>query len=113
MHAGNKKVIMLEKRLSRGFPRILHLQATLALNIAYRNFQVVEILLQLGVLLRHFLILAFPLITRRLKGLHFALVMAGFNVGLAEPITTSEISNCSPTIKRGSKENHTSQLSPW
>ena len=77
---------MLEERLSRGFPRILHLQATLALNIAYRNLQLVEILLQLGVLLCHFFILAFPFITRRLEGLHFALVVAGFNIGLAEPI---------------------------
>lgn len=55
------------------------------LNIAYRDFQVVEILLQLGMLLGHVFIFALPLVPRRLEGLHLALVMAGLDIGLAEP----------------------------
>lgn len=45
-----------------------------------------QILLQLGVLLGHLLVLGLPLITLRLEGLHLALVVAGLDIGLAEPM---------------------------
>lgn len=44
-----------------------------------------QVLLQLGVLLGHFLVLGFPLIALCLQCLHLALVVASLDVGLAEP----------------------------
>jgi hypothetical protein len=57
------------------------------LNIAYGNLQVTHFILQVGVFLGHFLILCLPLVTRGFQGLHLTLVVAGFNVRLAEPVT--------------------------
>lgn len=55
------------------------------LDVADGDLEVVQVLLQLGVLLGHLLILGLPLVTLRLEGLHLALVVAGLDVGLAEP----------------------------
>lgn len=54
------------------------------LDIAYRDFQVVEILLQFGVLLGHILVFALPLVTGCLQSLYLAFVVTGLDVGLAE-----------------------------
>jgi hypothetical protein len=46
----------------------------------------VQVLLELTVLLRHLLVLGLPLVAFRLQCLHLALVVAGLDVGLAEPV---------------------------
>lgn len=56
------------------------------LNVADGDLEVVQILLQLCVLLGHLLVLGLPLVALRLEGLHLALVVAGLDVGLAEPV---------------------------
>jgi hypothetical protein len=58
------------------------------LNVADGDLEVVQILLQLGVLLGHLLVLGLPLVALRLEGLHLALVVAGLDVGLAEPVNS-------------------------
>lgn len=55
------------------------------LDVANLLDKVVELLLGVGVLLGHLLVLGFPLIARLLESLDFAFVVAGLNVGLAEP----------------------------
>lgn len=47
--------------------------------------KVVELLLGVGIFLSHFLVLGLPLVAGLLEGLHFAFVVAGFDVGLAKP----------------------------
>lgn len=49
--------------------------------------QLFQLLLESGMLLGHFLILLFPLITLLLESLYLALEMAGLDVRLSEPIT--------------------------
>lgn len=56
------------------------------LDVADRHLQIVQLLLQLRVLLGHLLVLLLPLVAGRLQGLHLALVVAGLDVGLAEPV---------------------------
>lgn len=56
------------------------------LDVADRNLEVVQILLQFRMLLRHLLVLALPLVTRSLERLHLAFVMTSLDVGLAEPV---------------------------
>lgn len=48
--------------------------------------EVVELLLGVAVLLGHVLVLLLPLVGGLLKSLDLALVVAGLNVGLAEPV---------------------------
>lgn len=48
--------------------------------------KVVELLLGVGVFLGHLFVLGFPLVSGLLEGLDFAFVVAGFDVGLAEPV---------------------------
>lgn len=55
------------------------------LNVADRDFEIVEVLLQFGVLLGHLFVLGLPLVTLCLKCLHLALIVAGLHIGLAEP----------------------------
>lgn len=55
------------------------------LNVAYRDLQVVEILLQFRILLCHVLVFALPLVTGCLQGLHLAFVMTSLDIGLAKP----------------------------
>lgn len=47
--------------------------------------KVIELLLGVGVFLGHLLVLGFPLVSGLLEGLDFAFVVAGLDVGLAEP----------------------------
>jgi hypothetical protein len=47
--------------------------------------KVVELLLGVGVFLGHVLVLLLPLVGGLLECLHLALVVAGLDVGLAEP----------------------------
>lgn len=56
------------------------------LDVADRDLQLVQVLLQLAVLLRHLLVLGLPLVPFRLQCLHLALVVTGLDIGLAEPI---------------------------
>lgn len=46
--------------------------------------EVVQLLLRVGIFLGHFLILLLPLFRGLLEGLDFALVVACFDIGLAE-----------------------------
>ena len=55
-----------------------------SLDITNLGHKVVELLLRVGVLLGHLLVLLLPLVALRLEGLHFALVVPGLDVGLAE-----------------------------
>lgn len=48
--------------------------------------EVVELLLGVAVLLGHVLVLLLPLVSGLLKSLDLALVVAGLDVGLAEPV---------------------------
>lgn len=59
------------------------------LDVADGDLKVVEILLQLGVLLGHLLVLGLPLVALRLEGLHLAFVVAGLDIGLAEPVDSN------------------------
>ena len=56
------------------------------LNVADGDLEVVQVLLQFGVLLCHLLVLALPLVPRRLERLHLAFVVTSLDVGLAEPV---------------------------
>jgi hypothetical protein len=56
------------------------------LDVANLGNEVVELLLGEVVLLGHLLVLGLPLIAGGLQGLHLALVVAGLDVGLAEPV---------------------------
>jgi hypothetical protein len=47
--------------------------------------KVIELLLGVGVFLGHLLVLGFPLVAGLLESLDFAFVVAGLDVGLAEP----------------------------
>lgn len=47
--------------------------------------KVIELLLRVGVFLGHLLVLLLPRVGGLLEGLDFALVVAGLDVGLAEP----------------------------
>jgi hypothetical protein len=47
--------------------------------------KVVELLLGVGVFLGHLFVLGFPLVAGLFEGLDFAFVVAGFDIGLAEP----------------------------
>ena len=58
--------------------------------------KVVELLLGVGVFLGHLLVLGLPLVAGLLESLDFAFVVAGLDVGLAEP-------------KRGSESVHADQ----
>ena len=53
------------------------------LDVTDLRHEVVELLLGVGVFLRHLLVLLLPRVAVRFEGLHFALVVAGFDVGLA------------------------------
>ena len=53
------------------------------LDVTDLRHEVVELLLGVGVFLRHLLVLLLPRIAVRFEGLHFALVVPGFDVGLA------------------------------
>lgn len=57
-------------------------------NVTNLRDEVVELLLGVGVLLRHVLVLLLPLVGGLLESLHLALVVAGLDVGLAEPVRT-------------------------
>lgn len=48
--------------------------------------KVVELLPGVGVFLGHLFVLGLPLVTRSFESLHFALEVAGLDVGLAEPV---------------------------
>ena len=56
-----------------------------SLDVANLCDKVVELLLGGGVLLCHLLVLGLPLVAGCLESLHLALVVAGLDVGLAEP----------------------------
>ena len=56
------------------------------LDVANLGNKVVELLLGLVVLGGHLLVLGLPLVARGLEGLHLALVVAGLDVGLTEPV---------------------------
>jgi hypothetical protein len=59
------------------------------LNIADGNLQVMQVLLEIGVLLGHFLVFAFPLAVGGLESLHLTLVVTSLDVGLAKPVINS------------------------
>lgn len=59
------------------------------LNVADGELEFLQILLQVVVLLGHLLVLGLPLIALCLQCLHLALVVAGLDVGLAEPVITN------------------------
>ena len=54
------------------------------LDVTNLRDEIIELLLRRGVLLRHLLVLGLPLVALVLEGLHFALEVACFDVGLAE-----------------------------
>ena len=54
--------------------------------------EVIKLLLGVGIFLGHLLVLGFPLVAGCLEGLDLALVVAGFDVGLAEPGTRQHVS---------------------
>lgn len=56
------------------------------LNIADGDFQFMQLLLQVGVFLGHFLIFGLPLAVGNLKSLHLSLVVTSLDIGLSEPI---------------------------
>ena len=57
------------------------------LNVADRDLEIVQVLLQLGVLLCHLLVLALPLVPGGFERLHLAFVVTSLDIGLAEPAT--------------------------
>lgn len=65
-----------------------------SLDVAYRELQLLQLLLQIRMLLGHLFKLLNPLVTICLESLHLAFVMAGFDVSLAEPKAT-RVSNTS------------------
>lgn len=58
------------------------------LNIADRNLQLMQLLLQVGVFLSHLFVLGFPLLVRDFECLNLSLVVAGLDIGLAESMIT-------------------------
>lgn len=55
-------------------------------NVTNLSHEVIQFLLRVVVFFGHFLVLGLPLGVGLLKGLDFALVMASFDVSLAEPV---------------------------
>ena len=55
------------------------------LDVAHALLQFLQFLLEVGVLLGHFLVLVLPFIAGLLQGLDFALEVTGLDVGLSEP----------------------------
>lgn len=55
------------------------------LDVANLGLELLQLLLEGVVLLRHLLVLGLPLITLVLKGLHLSLEVSGLDVGLSEP----------------------------
>jgi hypothetical protein len=71
----------------------VHLQPP-RLDVANLLLEVLQLLLDEGVLLGHLLVLGLPLIAIGLEGLNLALEMACLDVGLAEPARRSQMSAC-------------------
>jgi hypothetical protein len=71
-------------------------------DVADGDLEVVQVLLQLGVLLGHLLVLGLPLVTLRLEGLDLTLIVAGLDVGLAEPIDPDRLAR---SVHRSGKVN--------
>jgi hypothetical protein len=55
-------------------------------NVTNLRNKVVELLLGVAVLLGHVLVLLLPLVGRLLECLDLALIVAGLDIGLAEPV---------------------------
>lgn len=55
------------------------------LDVANLGLELLQLLLESVVLLRHLLVLGLPLITLVLKGLHLSLEVSGLDIGLSEP----------------------------
>jgi hypothetical protein len=55
------------------------------LDVAHAHFQLLEFFLQVGMLLRHLLVLRLPFIASLLQCLHLAFVVACLDIGLSEP----------------------------
>ena len=62
-------------------------------DIAHAHFQFLKFFLQVGVLLRHLLVLRLPFIASLLQCLHLAFVVAGLDIGLSEPGIGSALSS--------------------
>jgi len=58
---------------------------SLCLDVVHLALEVLQVLLDRGVLLGHLLVLGLPLIALLLEGLDFPLEVAGLDVGLAKP----------------------------
>lgn len=56
------------------------------LNVSNLVLELLQLLLQIGVLLCHLLILLLPLVAFILKGLDLALEVAGLDISLSEPV---------------------------
>lgn len=54
-------------------------------DIAHAHFQLLEFFLEVGVLLRHLLVLRLPFVASLLQCLHLAFVVASLDIGLSEP----------------------------
>lgn len=63
----------------------------MSLDVANLGNEVVELLLGGIVLLGHLLVLGLPLVAGGLQGLHLALVVAGLDIGLAEPTDSMSV----------------------
>lgn len=59
------------------------------LNIADRNLQIMQFLLEIGIFFGHFLVLGFPLAVGDFQGLDLAFVVTSLDISLAKPISTA------------------------
>lgn len=55
------------------------------LDVAHALLQFLQLFLQIGMLLGHLLVLAFPFVPGLLKGLDFTLIVTGLDISLSEP----------------------------
>lgn len=62
------------------------------LNVPNLQLKVLEFFLDLGVFLRHLLVLFLPLVSCGFESLDFAFVVACFDIGLAEPVSHNTVS---------------------
>lgn len=61
-----------------------------SLDVAHLHLELLELLLDLGVLLGHLLVLGLPRVALGLKSLHLPLEVSGLDVCLAEPVVVSK-----------------------
>ena len=55
------------------------------LDVTHALFQFLQLLLEIGMFLGHFLVLALPFVSGLLESLNFAFVMSSLDIGLSKP----------------------------